>query len=104
MTTPAIELAGLTKVYRTGLGGGQVTALSGVDLKVERGEVFGLLGPNGAGKTTAVKVLLGLTFPTAGTTRLLGIPSALAYGPTGSPPKIAPDEALYFLVEARKLG
>ena len=76
MAILAIELQGLTKVYRTGLGGRRVTALAGVGLKVERGEVFGLLGPNGAGKTTAVKVLLGLTFPTAGTARLLGIPSS----------------------------
>ncbi len=75
MPSPAVELDSLTKVYRAGLGGRRVTALSAVDLKVERGEVFGLLGPNGAGKTTAVKVLLGLTFPTAGAARLLGIPS-----------------------------
>jgi ABC-2 type transport system ATP-binding protein len=75
MASLAIELDGLTKVYRTGLGGRRITALSGVGLKVERGEVFGLLGPNGAGKTTAVKVLLGLTFPTSGAARLLGLPS-----------------------------
>ncbi len=74
MTTP-IELSGLRKVYRAGLAG-RITALDGVDLRVEKGEVFGLLGPNGAGKTTAVKVLLGLTFPTQGEARLLGIPSA----------------------------
>jgi ABC-2 type transport system ATP-binding protein len=43
-------------------------------LTVERGEVFGFLGPNGAGKTTSVKMLLGLTRPTAGEARLLGQP------------------------------
>src|SRR4029434_1506659 len=41
-------------------------------LRVEQGQVFGLLGPNGAGKTTTVKILLGLTHPTAGEARLLG--------------------------------
>ena len=76
MASCAIELESLTKVFRAGLGGRRVTALSSVDLRVERGELFGLLGPNGAGKTTAVKVLLGLTFPTAGSARLLGIPSS----------------------------
>jgi ABC-2 type transport system ATP-binding protein len=43
-----------------------VTALAGVDLEVERGEVFGLLGPNGAGKTTLLKVLACLVLPTSG--------------------------------------
>jgi ABC-2 type transport system ATP-binding protein len=76
MAPLAIELQSLTKVFRAGLGGRRVTALSSVDLIVERGEIFGLLGPNGAGKTTAVKVLLGLTFPTQGSARLLGIPSS----------------------------
>jgi len=76
MVSPAIELASLTKVYRSGLGKRTVTALAGVSLSVGRGEIFGLLGPNGAGKTTAVKVLLGLTFPTEGEARLLGIRAA----------------------------
>ena len=43
-----------------------VTALDGVDLEVDRGEVFGLLGPNGAGKTTLLKVLACLVLPTSG--------------------------------------
>ena len=50
-TTPAIEIAGLTKSY------GDTTVLRGVDLTVRRGTVFALLGSNGAGKTTAVKIL-----------------------------------------------
>ncbi len=49
-------------------------ALDGLDLQVASGEVFGLLGPNGAGKTTTVKILLGLTDPTAGEARLFGLP------------------------------
>ncbi|MDY7042015.1 MAG: ABC transporter ATP-binding protein [Chloroflexota bacterium] len=47
-------------------------ALDGVDLRVERGEIFGYLGPNGAGKTTTIRVLLGLIRPTSGQAWVLG--------------------------------
>ncbi|MFQ5422280.1 MAG: ABC transporter ATP-binding protein [Anaerolineae bacterium] len=53
---------------------GGKTAVADLTLQVERGEIFGFLGPNGAGKTTSVKMLLGLTAPTAGTAALLGRP------------------------------
>ncbi len=66
--TPAIHAVGLTKRY------GHIEALAGLTMSVPRGEVFGFLGPNGAGKTTAVKLLLGLTAPTAGEAWLLGEP------------------------------
>lgn len=75
MTTLPIEARGLRKEYRSGLRGRTVLALDGLDLDVRPGELFGLLGPNGAGKTTTVKILLGLTYPTAGQARLLGIPA-----------------------------
>ena len=64
---PAIETVGLAKTY-----GGRVRALVGLDLRVERGEVFGYLGPNGAGKSTSIRLLLGLIHPTAGRAELLG--------------------------------
>jgi ABC-2 type transport system ATP-binding protein len=51
---------------------GNVQALDGVSIAVERGELFGLLGPNGAGKTTLVKIGCGLVRPTAGHTLVAG--------------------------------
>ena len=57
----------LTKKY------GEFTAVDKLDLTIRRGEVFGLLGPNGAGKTTTVLMLLGLTEPTKGVVRVLGM-------------------------------
>lgn len=65
--TPAIEAVGLSKTY-----GGKVRALVGLDLRVERGEIFGYLGPNGAGKSTTIRLLLDLIRPTAGRAAVLG--------------------------------
>ena len=76
MANLPIEAQGVRKVYRARFRGRNVNALDGIDLRVEPGEVFGLLGPNGAGKTTTVKILLGLTRPTAGSARLFGLPSS----------------------------
>ena len=64
--TPAIEAEGLVKHY------GKTMALSGLDLTVPEGTVYGLLGPNGAGKTTAVRVLATLLRPDAGQARVAG--------------------------------
>jgi len=64
---------GLTKVYKDFWGRRKVHALVGLDLVLEKGEVFGLLGPNGSGKSTTIKLLLGLIFPTAGRVRVLGM-------------------------------
>ncbi|HUP43965.1 MAG TPA: ABC transporter ATP-binding protein [Thermoanaerobaculia bacterium] len=72
--TPLIEVSGLRKTYRSSFGKPRITALDGIDLTVQEGELFGLLGPNGAGKTTTVKILLGLTRPTAGSARVSGLP------------------------------
>ncbi|TDR44067.1 ABC-2 type transport system ATP-binding protein [Tahibacter aquaticus] len=53
---------------------GKVQALDGVDMALQRGEVYALLGPNGAGKTTAISLLLGLLQPDAGEAFLFGQP------------------------------
>lgn len=71
-TTPAVEARGLRRVFKASRGGGEVVALSGVDARIERGEIFGLLGPNGAGKTTFIKILTTLLFPTGGEVRVAG--------------------------------
>jgi ABC-2 type transport system ATP-binding protein len=61
-----IEAAGLRKVF------GDHVAVAALDLRIERGEVFGLLGPNGAGKTTTIRMLTTLLAPTAGVARVCG--------------------------------
>ncbi|GAA4359384.1 ABC transporter ATP-binding protein [Angustibacter luteus] len=63
---PALRLRDLRKHY------GDVRAVDGIDLTVERGEIVAFLGPNGAGKTTTIDMLLGLARPTSGTVHVLG--------------------------------
>ena len=62
----AIKLEALTKRYR------ELTAVDGISLEIEEGELFSLLGVNGAGKTTTIKMLSCLTLPTSGKAYLLG--------------------------------
>jgi ABC-2 type transport system ATP-binding protein len=66
MTEPVVAVETLDKRF------GAVKAVDQLSFTVERGQVCGLLGPNGAGKTTALRVLMGLERPSAGTTRLFG--------------------------------
>ena len=70
--TPAVETRALRRTFKASRGGAEVQALSGVDLRIERGEVFGLLGPNGAGKTTFIKILTTLLYPDSGEARVAG--------------------------------
>jgi ABC-2 type transport system ATP-binding protein len=62
-----IEIQHLTKRY------GTFTAVDDISLEVARGEIFGFLGPNGAGKTTTIRILVGLSLPTAGAVRIGGL-------------------------------
>ncbi|MFW6056132.1 MAG: ATP-binding cassette domain-containing protein [Chloroflexota bacterium] len=71
MAQTVVEATDLTKVY-----GDDFTAVNGLNLKIDEGEVFGFLGPNGAGKTTTLLMLLGLTEPTSGTVQVCGMDPA----------------------------
>lgn len=62
----AIQAQGLTKRF------GDFTAVDAITFEVKRGEIFGFLGANGAGKTTAIKMLIGLSKPTAGEATIAG--------------------------------
>ena len=82
---PAVEVAGLTKVFEKGRRTiwqrlrrepdkrEKFVAVNAIDLRVERGEIFGVLGPNGAGKTTTLRMLATLLEPTSGDVRVLGL-------------------------------
>lgn len=71
--TPAIEINNLTKRY------GRLTALDGVSLRVEPGEMFGLIGPDGAGKSSIYRILATLLTPDAGSARVLGLDTVKDY-------------------------
>ncbi len=69
-----LKIENLRVEYRTREFGQRVkTAVDGLNLTVQQGEVFGFLGPNGAGKTTTMNVLLGFVHPTAGAAWLFGV-------------------------------
>src|SRR5260370_10024281 len=74
----AIKLTALRKKYTSHRGTFrrtrvQTIGLDGIDLAIQRGELYGLLGPNGAGKTTTVKILTTLLLPDSGAARVLGL-------------------------------
>ena len=69
MGQPVIELTGLTKKY------GGFTAVNGLNLTINKKDIFGLLGPNGAGKSTTILMMLGLTEPTSGSVKVCGVDS-----------------------------
>ena len=64
---PLLRTQELTKKY------GDFTAVDRLSIELRRGEIYGLLGPNGAGKTTTILMLLGLSEPTSGEARVLGL-------------------------------
>jgi len=72
MNIPVVEIRGLRKTFRDFWLRPVAEAVRGIDLTVEKGDVFGLLGPNGSGKSTTIKLLLGLLAPSGGTVRLFG--------------------------------
>ncbi len=96
---PILDARGLHKSY------GRVRALSGLDLTVGRGEVYGFLGRNGAGKSTTIRVLMGITRVDRGEVRLFGLPARgghvklrerIGY--------VAQEQSFYGWMSARTLG
>lgn len=72
MTEVAIELANVTKTY------GARAAVSGLDLRVPSGSLYGFIGPNGSGKTTTLRLILRILLPTTGRVSVLGVDRASA--------------------------
>jgi len=70
-----IKTEGLKKTFRVGFRRKEIEALKGLDLEIEKGEIFGFLGPNGAGKTTTIKILVGLIKPSAGKAWVMNQPA-----------------------------
>ena len=70
MSDPIIEIRGLRKTF--GQGGAAVTALDGIDLTIEKGEIYGIIGLSGAGKSTLVRCMNLLETPTEGSVRVNG--------------------------------
>lgn len=72
MSTPAVVVENLTKIFPIPLRKERVVAVKDLSLQVRSGEVYGLLGPNGSGKSTTMKVVLGLVKPTRGSAKIFG--------------------------------
>jgi len=72
MTTPAVRIENLTKIFPVHLRRHRVTAVRNISFEVHPGEVYGLLGPNGSGKSTTLKILLGLVTPNQGRAMIFG--------------------------------
>jgi ABC-2 type transport system ATP-binding protein len=72
LPTFAVEVKGLTKVYRGAGKGASTLALKAIDLAIPRGSLFGLLGRNGAGKSTLINILAGLVTKTSGQVQVWG--------------------------------
>lgn len=110
MTDVVIQTDKLTRTYFKS-GRRPFNAVDNLDLEIRRGEIFAFLGVNGAGKTTTMKMLLGLTFPSSGTSTILGgdianrqIRSRLGYLPeeSGLYPFLRVEDVLRF--HARLFG
>jgi ABC-2 type transport system ATP-binding protein len=105
---PVVEAWDVHKTY------GDLVALSGLNLQVRPGEIYGLLGPNGAGKSTMIKIINGLTEPTSGGVKVLGldpqespveVKSKVGYVPenTNLYDSLSPRDFFEFVASVRKL-
>ncbi len=105
-------MAAMIEIDNLGKRFGAITAVAGISLKVERGEVLGFLGPNGAGKSTTMKMVAGFLSPTSGTARVCGfdvveqpleVKRRLGYLPEGAPayPDMTTEGFLRFCADIR---
>ncbi len=94
--TLAIRATGLTKRYHG------VPAVDGLDLTVERGELYGFLGPNGAGKTTTIRMALGLIHATSGAVEVLGEPVTTDRGPLRRVGALVEEPAFWKFLSGRR--
>ncbi|HMO74236.1 MAG TPA: ABC transporter ATP-binding protein [Sphingopyxis sp.] len=85
--TAVLEISGLGKTYKSGH-----RALSGVDLSIDKGEIFALLGPNGAGKTTLIGIVCGIVTPSEGTVTVAGHDHVQGYRAARSMIGLVPQE------------
>ena len=83
----AIKITALKKNYDNGF-----KALNGINLEINRGEIFALLGPNGAGKTTLINAVCGIVRPSSGTVAIAGYDNILQYRQARSLVGLVPQE------------
>lgn len=86
---PAIKISGIHKSF------GNLHALKGIDLTIERGEFFALLGPNGAGKSTLISILAGLMKPSSGDIAVMGFDVVNQYQKARQLLGIVPQELVF---------
>jgi ABC-2 type transport system ATP-binding protein len=87
MPEPILALTGVSKTYKGGF-----TALHGLDLTINKGEIFALLGPNGAGKTTLISIICGIVTPSSGSIRVAGYDALADYKAARSRIGLVPQE------------
>jgi len=87
MPEPILALTGVSKTYKGGF-----TALHGLDLTINKGEIFALLGPNGAGKTTLISIICGIVTPSSGWIRVAGHDALADYKAARSRIGLVPQE------------
>src|SRR5690606_1021191 len=92
---PIISIDGLTKTYEGGF-----QALKGIDLAIDKGEIFALLGPNGAGKTTLISILCGLVTPSTGRVTVDGYDIVRDYRAARSKIGLVPQELTVEMFES----